>query len=272
MVPSMLSVACAEQAVLELFPDSGTADCSGASTPGAAGAGSDADDCFAYQAALVHRYSFNTLGTTADDSIGTAHGSIVGAAVTASGKLELAGADSDQYVDLPNGLIRGFEDATFEAWVNWNGGDIWQRIFDFGVSYEGEDLQGGGSSYLFLTPKNLSGALRLVYSVGGTAAENIVDANLQLPTGTTSQIAAVVDDTHDQLSLYLNGKLQGSVAFTGELAAINDVNNWLGRSQFVIDNELGATLYEFRIYSAALTEADLAASYAAGPDPASLEP
>lgn len=272
MVASVLSVACAEQAVLELFPGRGTGDCSGASTPSAAGAGGDADDCFAYQAALVHRYSFNTIGVTADDSIGTAHGSIVGAAVTASGKLELAGADSDQHVDLPNGLIRGFEDATFEAWVNWNGGDIWQRIFDFGASYEGEDLQGGGSTYLFLTPKDLYGALRLVYSIGGAAAETVLDADVQLPTGTTSHVAAVVDDTHDLLSLYLDGTLQGSVAFRGELAALNDVNNWLGRSQFVIDNDLGATLYEFRIYSAALTEADLAASYAAGPDPATLEP
>lgn len=265
---SPLSGACSEQAVLDLFPHQGTDACAS----GAAGAPSDDAGCLDYQAALVHRYSFNSLGAIADDRIGTAHGSIVGATVTSSGKLDLAGADSDQYVNLPNGLIRNFKDATFEAWVNWNGGSVWQRIFDFGTSYEGEDLQGGGSSYLFLTPKSIFGTLRLAYSIAGADAETIVDAGVQFPTGSVTHIAAVVDDTHDQLSLYVDGKPQGSVAFPGELSAINDVNNWLGRSQFVIDDELGATLFEFRIYAAALTAPELAASYAQGPDPVSLEP
>lgn len=268
----ILCGACSEQAVLDLFPGAGTGDCSDTAAPGAAGAAGAANGCLDYQAALVHRYSFNTLGVIADDRIGTAHGSIVNAMITGSGKLDLAGAGSDQYVNLPNGLIGGLEDATFEAWVNWNGGGVWQRIFDFGTSYEGEGLQGSGSSYLFLTPKHIYGPLRLAYSVAGAQAEIIVDADVQLPIGTTSHVVAVVDDTHDMLSLYLDGRLQGSVAFQGQLSAIDDVNNWLGRSQFVIDDELGATLYEFRVYAAALTETEIAASYAAGPDPVSLEP
>jgi len=270
---SAFGAGCSEQAVLELFPMPNPEDCahSGTSLEAAAGAGSS-DDCFGHQAALVHRYSFNTLGTVADDTIGTAHGSIVNAAVTSSGKLDLSGADSDQYVNLPNGLLRELKDATFEAWVNWNGGAVWQRVFDFGASYEGEDLQGSGASYLFLTPKHSDGSLRLAFSLDGAGRETVVDADVQLPAGATSHVAAVVDDTHDTLSLYLNGVLQDSVAFNGELSAINDVNNWLGKSQFVADQELGGTLYEFRIYNAALTEAQLAASYAAGPDPVSLEP
>ena len=272
---SALCAGCSEQAVLELFPKPSPEDCgqSGTSLGAAAGAPSS-DDCFGHLAALVHRYSFNTLGTTADDTIGTAHGSIVNAAVTSSGKLDLAGADSDQYVNLPNGMIRELKDATFEAWVNWNGGGVWQRIFDFGssTSTEGEDVQAGGASYLFLTPNHIYGSLRLAFSLNGAGRETVVDAGVQMPAGATSHVAAVVDDTHDILSLYLNGVLQDSVAFNGELSAINDVNNWLGKSQFVIDQELGGTLYEFRVYGAALTEAQLAASYAAGPDPVSLEP
>lgn len=269
---SVCSGGCAEPAGLDLFPGPNSEDCSDSATSlGAAGAG-NFGDCFSHHAVLVHRYSFNMLGTSADDSIGTAHGSIVNAAVTSSGKLDLAGADSDQYVDLPNGLVRGLKDATFEAWVNWNGGGVWQRIFDFGNSYEGEGLQGGGSSYLFLTPKHTYGSLWLAFSLDGATRETVVDAGVQLPAGATSHVAAVVDDTNDMLSLYLDGVLKGSVAFNGELAAIDDVNNWLGRSQFIADRELGGTLYEFRIYAAALTAAQLSASYAAGPDPVSLEP
>jgi len=38
----------------------------------------------------------------------------------------------------------------------------------------------------------------------------------------------------------------------GPLSAINDVNNWLGRSQFAVDPALGASIAEFRIYDVAL--------------------
>ena len=50
------------------------------------------------------------------------------------------------------------------------------------------------------------------------------------------------------------------------LGALNDVNNWLGRSQWVFDEEFAGTLHEFRIYSRALTPAEIVADNAAGPD------
>jgi hypothetical protein len=270
---SAFGAACSQDGVLELFPDARANDCSGIGAAGASGLLSEAGDaevCLALQAALAHRYSFNSLGATAQDSVASADGSIVNTMVATTGALELAGVESDQYVDLPNGLISGFKDASFEAWVNWDGGDIWQRIFDFGNTYEGEDVQGRGSTYLFLTPSHVYGSLWLAFSLAGPEQETVVDAGMQLPAGTTSHVVAVMDDTNDTMSLYLNGSLEGSVAFTEELAAVDDMNNWLGRSQFVIDDELGGTLYEFRIYRAALTEAEIATSYAAGPNPAFL--
>ena len=41
---------------------------------------------------LVHRYRFDGVGTTVLDSIGTAHGTVVGAALTGQGTLTLVGA------------------------------------------------------------------------------------------------------------------------------------------------------------------------------------
>jgi hypothetical protein len=46
---------------------------------------------------------------------------------------------------------------------------------------------------------------------------------------------------------------------------VDDVNNWLGRSQYSSDPAFGGTIYEFRIYGAALTQVELGASFAAGP-------
>ena len=50
------------------------------------------------------------------------------------------------------------------------------------------------------------------------------------------------------------------------LADINDVNNWLGRSNWTVDANTAGSFDEFRIYDTALTEAQIEASRAAGPD------
>ena len=50
------------------------------------------------------------------------------------------------------------------------------------------------------------------------------------------------------------------------LSAIDDVNNWLGRSNYTIDNELEGDYDEFRIYGAALSADEIANSFKAGPD------
>jgi len=57
----------------------------------------------------------------------------------------------------------------------------------------------------------------------------------------------------------------GTVQFTGDLTMIQDVNNWLGRSNYSVDPALFASLIEFRIYEQALTAAQIGLSFRAGP-------
>jgi hypothetical protein len=66
---------------------------------------------------------------------------------------------------------------------------------------------------------------------------------------------------------YLNGELGGEAPFTAALSDINDVNVWLGRSQYSGDPAFSGTYHEFRIYDQALTAPQVATSFAAGPDP-----
>jgi len=73
-----------------------------------------------------------------------------------------------------------------------------------------------------------------------------------------------------KLILYMDGAAVGEQAFTGKLASINDVNAWLGRSQYNVDPEMTGTFHDFRIYEAALTPLQIATSFAGGPDPAFL--
>ena len=223
---------------------------------------------------LIHRYSFEGKGTVALDAKGAAHGQVVGTKLTGTGSLTLAGERSGQYVNLPNGLISGLDNATFEAWLTWNGGAAWQRILDFGTSTTGEDgTTGAGTRYLFLTTASsndsarmLTPALRVAYSQGGVEDEDTCQGPDPFPTGVATHVALVIDHDHDAFALYQDGALLAQCPLKRPLSAIDDVNNWLGHSNFAADADLSGTYDEFRVYSAALTAEQLADSFAAGPD------
>jgi hypothetical protein len=47
---------------------------------------------------------------------------------------------------------------------------------------------------------------------------------------------------------------------------LNDVNNWIGRSQWTFDDEFQGTVTEFRIYGGVRSAQQIAEESAAGPD------
>jgi hypothetical protein len=233
-------------------------------------------------ASLLHRYSFNGLGNVALDSIGAAPGPIVNASLTGTGSLTLSGGHSLEYVNLPNDIISGLNDATFEAWLTWGGGGNWQRIFDFGNSSGGEDMPVlnpttmktyGGTSYLFLTAnaasdsgRGLESGLRVAYSLNGVGDEEVCFGAEALPQGIPTHVAVVVDSKAHTITLYQDGTLVDQCDFLRPLSDIDDVNNWLGRSNFTADQDLAASYDEFRIYTTALTAEQIADSFKFGPD------
>src|SRR5215471_11243403 len=82
-------------------------------------------------ATLTHQYTFND--GTANDSVGTASGTLMGAATVSDGQVHLTGAPGT-YVNLPGPTIaiNTYTDATFEGWFTY--GSLfpqWQRLFDF---------------------------------------------------------------------------------------------------------------------------------------------
>ena len=219
---------------------------------------------------LLHLYRFGGMGTVVRDEYGGAHGEVMGTMLSGAGSLTLARVAPEQYVDLPNRILSGLSNATIEVWVSWDdaAGPFWQRIFDFGNTDLGEGNRGGGTSYVFLTAKADSGLLRLVYSLNGVAFETDIEGDGPLPGMASTHLAVVVDD-RPTMALYLNGIQVGDTTpIPGGLRDIDDVNNWLGRSNFANDSGFVGTFYEFRIYDSAMSADDVLASYAAGQDAA----
>ncbi len=235
----------------------------------------------------VHRYSFTV---DASDSVGGADGVPYGPVTFQDGQAFLENDGSQMsnavglfpdpnnpnkqppgaYIDLPNGIITDLGgQATFEAWVTWNGpaGSSWQRIFDFGTSNDGEDLSptGSNSSYIFLTPRSGFNTFRLGYRYGPTATEKWIEYP-PLQPGQEYHVAVVWNDDTHTVKLYLNGRLVAEdkeVHFA--LSDLLDNNNWLGRSQWN-DPLLSGSYNEFRIYDVALTPPEILGTYEAGPD------
>ena len=228
---------------------------------------------------LVHRYSFSRDDSTAMDSVGTAHGTIVGGS-QAGGVVTLMGGSSDQYVQLPANILDGLTNATFEAWASWTGGtQNWQRVWDFGTSDAGDGAQGmnnTASPYFFFTPRatatsnanctNSTASMPRVAITGmGPANEDCAFGTSAFPMGTLTHIAVVIDGT---MTLYIGGSaVGGPVTLNYGIANVaGHGNNWLGRSQFSADTEFAGTISEFRIYNTARSSSQIAASATAGPD------
>lgn len=242
-------------------PDDGTT-----TVAGTCGCGAPAD----LPLCLRHRYSFDGTGATAADSVGAADGLVMNTTLAGDGTVVLAGVDSVQYVDLPNGILSSLgPSATIEAWVSWTGvGGTWQRVFDFGSSDQPEDTQGNGATYLFVTPNNgTTTRVRAALSNASVAQERFVEAPAVLPANALVHLAVVVDGAANTLTLYQDGASIGSVDLMGtSLTRLNDVNNWIGRSQWTFDDEFQGTVTEFRIYGGARSAEQIAATAAAGPD------
>ena len=213
---------------------------------------------------LIHRYSFNGSEPRVIDSMGGPDGTLEnGAVLDGSGHAVLDG--QDDFVDLPDGLISSLSSATLYGWLSWNGGHAWQRVFDFGSNDGDAGDVGNATSSIFAT------VLRNP-EVGPSAAfetsEGIlgsVDGNTKFPVLQNTSIAVVLDPPKKEMRLYVAGKRIGAGNF-GKLSAINDVNDWLGRSQWVQDLYLRGSLDEFRIYDVALDDDAIAAIDSAGAD------
>jgi hypothetical protein len=228
--------------------------------------GTDTDPVMLVRQALAHRYSFEGTGSAAVDAMGGVAGQLLNTTLDGRGVVDLVDDGQLRFVNLPNGYLSSSDDKTIECWLTWQGGEPWQRIFDFGSSDRGEAQQGVGASYLFLTPESVEGWMMVGYSNSGIQGEIQLVGTSALQIGAFTHVAVVVDSGRDEFSLYVDGELDATQTLEARLSDVKDVNAWLGISQYLADPNLNAELHEFRIYERALTADELQLTYELGPD------
>ncbi len=191
------------------------------------------------------RYKFDG---NANDSIGSNHGTVTGTVSYPTGKIvqaiDLDG--SSDYVTLPAGLFNS-DDITIAAWVYWDGGDIWQRIFDFGNNT---------TQYMFLTPSSYSSTLRFAITTSGNGAEQRVETT-QPTTGAWTHVAVTLQG--DVGKIYVGGVLKNTnTSMSLNPSDFNPAINYIGDSQFSGDPLFNGRIDDFRIYNFALSAPDIA--------------
>ncbi len=196
---------------------------------------------------LVVRYAFD--GNVTD--------SVSGTAAVATGSTDfapgVAGAKSlhleQAYVSLPKGTAN-YQNVTLAAWVYWNGGPKFQRVFDFGSDIEAN---------MWLSPAAGTGKLRFeITTTRGADGTGALDGVEPFPTGKWTHVAVTLDGAAG--TLYVDGALVATAPIT--LAPLfAQPNCFIGKSQYVHDPLFSGRIQDFRVYNYALSAkaiADLA--------------
>jgi autotransporter-associated beta strand protein len=189
------------------------------------------------------RFENDTLDTSGHGNNGVASGSPAYADGRNGQALVFDGDNT--VVTLPPNVANN-NAFSFAAWVYWNGGRNWQRIFDFGNST---------THYMFLTPSTTSGTLRFALRNGGS--EQTVQTS-GLAVGSWQHVAVTLNG--NTARLYVNGALAASnTGMSITPASFSPRINFLGKSHFIADPFFDGLMDEVLITDFALSAAQIAA-------------
>jgi len=229
---------------------------------------------------LLHRWTFNDApgSTTLADSVGSINGTVNGPATFNGSQLVMpignpvsaangVPTTNSGWVSFPanQGLVTGLpNEASFEIWVVWNGGGVWQEMFDFGqAATPGFSL--GGGQYVMICPDDGSNNKLHAEWDQNPAYDVTLLGPSALQAGVLSQIVWSHDQDRQLDKLYLNGQLVSSAVNTGLWSSLPDTDNWLSRDEWQ-DPMFNGAYSDMRIWNGALTAGQVANLYAVGPN------
>jgi hypothetical protein len=241
---------------------------------------------------LTHRYSFND--GTANDSIGSAHASLLAGATVSGGKLQLASSGfqphGGPHANINPSVLPATGNMTIEMWFTFTGSGFFTESWAFSNNNNETNPPGETSGqYLMHTISNPQGGptpagggssiAQTLAGYGGGAETRAFGTTTgigaggggYLDDGGTYMAAAVIDGSAATLSYYVfrvsdgAGGLQSSIPAI-PLSSYSFTNLYLGQSPFTADNSTSGAIDEFRIYTEARSPVEIAADFALGPN------
>lgn len=210
---------------------------------------------------LVMRLAFDEgSGTLAGDSSGNGRsGRLVGGATWAAGPRAGMGAvsldGSSGCIELPADLTTELGDCTIAVWVYWR-----LAVTDACVFWLGRNVD----QYWRLTPRDVNGVMRFAGALNGVDGEQQMQAPSVLARNAWVHLGVTLSGT--TATLYLDGAPVASsdaMAVAPHRLGPTPLNS-LGRRYDGRSPYLNGTLADFRLYSGALSAAEIASVYAGG--------
>ncbi|MFO1487823.1 MAG: autotransporter-associated beta strand repeat-containing protein [Verrucomicrobiota bacterium] len=220
---------------------------------------------------IVRRWSFTNAagaapnGTAVIDSVsGTELATVQGSgAVFTNGALRLPGGASGSgaaYLQLPGGTISSLANVTIEIWATPLSVQSWSRVLDF---------NNGTANYLTLSSAIGTdlGAQRFESKVGGTTVT--LDSGLATTAGVPHHYTITFADNGaggGRWTWFRDGDQVAFLDVAYTLSALQDVNNWLGRSAYSGDAFANCDYAEVRISNVAMSRGEVLANCLLGPN------
>jgi len=210
----------------------------------------------ANEAMITHRYSFTN---DASDSVGGADGTLQGAATISGGQLQLTGNTGD-YLELPAGLLQGYNAVTVDAWVSFNAPNNWARLWEFNDG----SFSSTANEFYFAPGWNPDPPSGNFYSAGFPWGNSVYTAGA---LGNES-VHLTCEYGDGWLQVYTNAVLMagiGGVVAPADSAGTNYAS--IGYSPYG-DPGINGSVDEFRIYNGILSPEEIQASDVLGPNEA----
>jgi arabinan endo-1,5-alpha-L-arabinosidase len=231
---------------------------------GRALSGTEIKDLAGAHPALAHRYSFTS---NVRDSIGMAHGTLMGNATITNNALVLNGT-TGTYVNLPGGLVSGSSAVSLEFWATFGTNGNWARVVDFGNI--GNNAYGAfGYQYFGFSPHTDTHGQRMQLVADTTTTFGLAGTF----DNRTLHVVCIVDPAGNYAAVYTNGVLENATNATWpSFASVSSAWSFIGRSLWSADAYLNAGIDELRLYDGRLTPQEIVTDYQSGPDALNWSP
>jgi hypothetical protein len=158
------------------------------------------------------------------------------------------------YVELPPGLIEGYDAVTVDTWVTFNTAQTWARMWYFGDDRADE---------FYISPSFGGGGASHVLSTGLTFGAQTLGVSPRWENQTL-HITGIFGN--GSIEMYTNGVVEAQANnVTARLSEVGNWFSWIGRSPYA-DPYMNMSVDEFRVYRGRLSPDEIRAADIIGPN------